>query len=467
MATKKCDINSEGDDDGIYFAPFERSFLRIITPFEEFIHRQTTSGFLLMVMTILALVLANGVLATLYEHVLHAPLTVTLGAWSIGMSLHHWVNDGLMAFFFFIVGLELKREILTGELADLRKALLPVVAAVGGMIVPALIYYYLNHDGPGARGWGIPMATDIAFAVGALALLANRVPRALVTFLVALAIVDDLGAVIVIALFYTAHLNFHALLAAAGLVALLFTFNLAGVRKIIPYFVVAVFLWYALFLSGVHPTLAGVLGAFTVPARPKYDPAYFSQRTRTLLGSFEESYGRDRQIMTNNDLRAIIHAMEKSALNVMTPLQRLENIWHLPVAYLVIPVFALFNAGITLDATHWGQMMSDPVMLGVVFGLVGGKFIGVAGVSWLAIKMKLADLPRDTSFLQICGVALLAGIGFTMSMFIAQLSFGTDTESLLAAKTGILLASLLSGLAGFTWLWLAGRSRVADPCDTP
>jgi len=446
----------------IFYAPLEKPFSRVITPFEEFIHRQTTSGLLLMGMAVLALVLANSGLADLYNHLLHVPVSVAAGTWSVEMSLHHWVNDGLMAFFFFIVGLELKREFLVGELADPRKALLPIIAALGGMIVPAGFYYLLNPEGIGARGWGIPMATDIAFAIGALVLLANRVPKALITFLVALAIVDDLGAVIVIALFYTDHLVMEALGAAAGIVAALFLLNMGGVRAITPYFLLAVCLWYALLLSGVHPTLAGVLGAFTVPAQPKYDPAYFSAKTKELLAGFDDSYHTDRKIATNVELRSIVQKIEKTVLRVMTPLQRLEHIWHLPVAYLVMPVFALFNAGIALGDAMQPEVLFSPVAFGVALGLIGGKFIGIAGTSWLALRFGIAALPEHTRFTQIAGVSLLAGIGFTMSIFIAQLAFAGHSELLLAAKTGILLASFTAGLCGFAWLWIAGRRQIVS-----
>jgi Na+:H+ antiporter, NhaA family len=443
----------------IFYAPLERSFSRVITPFEEFINRQTTSGLLLMGMAVLALVLANSGLAEMYDHLLHIPVSVAAGAWSVEMSLHHWVNDGLMAFFFFIVGLELKREFLVGELAEPRKALLPILAAIGGMAVPALFYYLLNPEGASARGWGIPMATDIAFAIGALVLLGRRVPKALITFLVALAIVDDLGAVMVIAIFYTDHLVIEALGAAAGIVAVLFLLNMGGVRVIPPYFLLAVCLWYALLLSGIHPTLAGVLGAFTVPARPKYDPGYFNMRAKELLAGFEDSYRKDRKISTNIELRSIVEKMEKTVLRVMTPLQRLEHIWHLPVAYLVMPVFALFNAGIALGEATRPDVLLSPIALGIGLGLIGGKFIGIAGASWLALRFGVAALPEQTRFSQIIGVSLLAGIGFTMSMFIAQLAFEGHASLLLAAKTGILLASFTAGIGGFIWLWLIGGTQ--------
>jgi len=446
--------------DGIIYAPWERTFKRVLTPFEEFIHRQTTSGLLLMSSAIIALFLANSILAETYLHFIHTPVNVSVGNWAINMSLHHWVNDGLMALFFFVVGLELKREIMVGELSDIRQAALPIIAAIGGMVVPALIYLAFNPDGNAARGWGVPMATDIAFAVGALVLLAGRVPKALITFLVALAIADDLGAVLVIALFYTQDLAVHWLAASAVLVALLFTFNFAGIRKVMPYFLVAVLLWYALLQSGVHATLAGVLGAFTVPARSKYDPGLFIARIKTQIELFMHNRHQDDSLMTNEKLHSIVEQLEEDVRDVQTPLQRLEQLWHLPVAFIVIPIFALFNAGIPLQFNSPGETFSHPVMLGVMSGLLFGKFIGITGACWLALRLGLGQLPSGTRFSQIAAVSVLGGIGFTMSIFIAELGFANQPEYLLMAKTGVLAASLLSGLIGFVWLWWLGRPRV-------
>ena len=450
------------DNAGVYHAPWEQSFDKILTPFEEFIHRQTTSGFLLMGMAVIALILANGPLASAYEHILHAPVGLNIGNWSIEMTLHHWVNDGLMAVFFFVVGLELKREFVVGELANPRNAILPIAAAIGGMVIPALIYFAINPRGDAAAGWGVPMATDIAFAIGVLALLASRVPKALITFLVALAIVDDLGAVMVIALFYTDTINIGPLMATGAFFVLLIAFNLGGIRNSIPYFVVAVFMWYALYQSGVHATLAGILGALSVPAVPKYDPARFSQRVRELMNHFDATHRPGTSIMTNDELRAVVQSLEVGVHRVEAPLQRLEHFWHMPVAYLVIPIFALTNAGIPLTFGSMGETLNDPVMLGVLLGLVLGKFIGVTGAAWLMLKLGLAELPKDTRFVQIAGVSLLAGIGFTMSIFVAQLGFGDNAELLLMAKTGILAASLLAGVTGFVWLYLASKPQAVQ-----
>ncbi|MBT3559289.1 MAG: Na+/H+ antiporter NhaA [Rhodospirillales bacterium] len=447
---------------GVYQARWEAGFDRILTPFDEFINRQTTSGFLLMCMAVIALVLANGPLAPAYAYILHTSVSLAVGSWVLEMTLHHWINDGLMVLFFFVVGLELKRELVVGELATPRHAVLPIAAAIGGMVVPALIYFAINPNGDAAAGWGIPMATDIAFAIGIVALLASRVPKALITFLVALAIVDDLGAVMVIAVFYTDTIALVPLMVSFGLFTVLLCFNLGGIRNPIPYFIVSVLMWYALQQSGVHATLAGIMGALSVPATPKYNPTRFSEYVKKLMERFDASHQPDRSIMTNDRLRAVVQALENSVHKVEAPLQRLEHVWHMPVAYLVIPIFALANAGIPIEIGSLSETFSHPVLLGVSFGLVLGKFVGITGASWLVLKLGVAVLPKDTRFTQIAGVSLLAGIGFTMSIFVAQLGFGESEELLLMAKTGILAASLFAGVAGFLWLYLVSRPAEAE-----
>ena len=443
---------------GRQYAPWEHTFTRILTPIAEFIHRQTTTGLVLMGTTVVALVLANSPVADFYHHLVEAYARIGIGSWTLELSVHHWVNDGLMALFFFVVGLELKRELLVGELSQPRQAVLPIAAAIGGMVVPALLYWVLHRGGDTAGGWGIPMATDIAFAIGVLVLLASRVPQALITFLVALAIVDDLGAVVVIAFFYTADIAMQWLLAAAGCVLLLCTFNLAGVRRTLPYFLVAVLLWYSLLLSGVHATLAGVIGAFTVPTLPKYDPAAFSSLMRALLDRFDASHRANPDMMRNSELVAVVQTMENGVNSVQPPLQQLEHQWHLPVALLVIPVFALANAGIPLNGETISAALMHPVSLGIMLGLVAGKAIGITLASWLALKLGIGQLPAGTRFSQIVGVSLLAGIGFTMAIFIAELAFAGRPEALLMAKMGVLLASLFAGMLGTLWLLWCGRT---------
>ena len=439
---------------GIHYSPWEKTFDKILTPFEEFIHRQTTSGLLLMTTAIIALFMANSGLSDTYLHLIHTSIGINIGSWTIEKSLQHWVNDGLMALFFFVVGLELKRELLVGELSTPRNAILPIMAAIGGMLVPALFYYSINLKGDAAMGWGIPMATDIAFAIGALALLANRVPKTLITFLVALAIVDDLGAVVVIALFYTDQIVLSSLFAGAIVVVILVALNLIGVRQPLPYFLLGLVLWLFLLKSGVHATLAGVLTAFTIPANPKYDPYRFSEKVKQLMLRFDASHQPGQNIMTNENLRAVVQTLENGVHKVETPLQRLEYSMHLPVAFLVIPIFAFINAGIPINVSELGETMLHPVTLGVMFGLILGKFIGIVGISWIALKLGIGQLPANTKFSQIAGVALLAGIGFTMSIFIAELGFAGQEENLLMAKTGILVASIFAGVGGYIWLWL-------------
>jgi NhaA family Na+:H+ antiporter len=358
-----------------------------------------------------------------------------------------------MAIFFFVVGLELKREIIVGELADPKQAILPIVAAIGGMLLPVLIYIGINPEGHTLNGWGIPMATDIAFALGALALLGSRIPKTLLTFLVALAIVDDLGAVIVIALFYTETINYTALAIVAFMMLLLFTLNLGGIRRPLPYILVGVILWIAMLKSGVHATLAGIMLAFTIPMRPKYDPKRFILHIQEMLGQVKQAYGREQNLIKNDELRSRVRALGEGVQLVQAPAQILEDKMHLPSAYLVIPIFSLANAGVPIEWSSLGGIITHPVSMGIALGLVAGKLLGIAGFSWLAVKFGFTTLPHDLNFKHIVGVGLMGGIGFTMSIFIAELGFAHHAQDLLMAKSGILLASLTAGIAGFLWLY--------------
>ncbi|MEN8166082.1 MAG: Na+/H+ antiporter NhaA [Pseudomonadota bacterium] len=436
-----------------YVAPWEKAFDRVLTPLDEFIHRQTTSGVLLMLCAIAALIIANSQWNDAYHQLLEVPFTLGMPGFQLSKSLHHWINDGLMALFFFVVGLELKREILVGELADPKHAMLPIIAAIGGMLVPVLIYVGINPEGPAFDGWGVPMATDIAFALGALALLGKRVPKNLLTFLVALAIVDDLGAVMVIALFYTETINILALATAASMLGLLVTLNLGGIRRPIPYILFGVVLWIAMLKSGVHATLAGIFLAFTIPMRPKYDPKRFLWQIKEMVGQIKQAYHREENILINDELRSRVRALGEGVLLVQAPAQILERKMHLPSAYLVIPIFALANAGIPIDWSSFGGIVTHPVSMGIALGLVVGKLIGIAGFSWLAVRLGLTSLPHDLNFKHIVGAGLMAGIGFTMSIFIAELGFAHHAQDLLMAKSGILLASVLAGVSGFLWLY--------------
>ena len=331
-------------------APWERAFDRFATPFERFINQETASGVLLLVFTAIALGLANSPLADVYHQVLHTPVRLSFGGAGIEKSLWDWVNEGLMALFFFVVGLEIKHELLVGNLSRPRQAVLPIIAALGGMVVPAAVFLLLVNETEAVRGWGIPMATDIAFAVAALGLLGSRIPRSVLAFLLVLAIVDDLGALVVIALFYSKSLNLTALLAAGGVFLMMLALNRFGLRRPWPYFVLALLLWLAMLESGVHATLAGVITAFAIPARPKYDPARFADLLAVLLQRYRSGFQKSEPVLHNEQARSALQTMEDAVLGVVPPLQRLEYKLLTPTALLVIPLFALTNAGIAVDA---------------------------------------------------------------------------------------------------------------------
>jgi NhaA family Na+:H+ antiporter len=441
------------------YAPWEKHFKKIATPFEHFLHAQTTTGVVLMLMTVLALILANSPIAENYAHFFHTNIDLKVGSWELSHSIHHWINDGLMAIFFFIIGLEIKREVLAGELSNIKVAILPILSAVGGMILPALIYLGINYGTQGANGWGIPMATDIAFAISALVLLGNRVSTALVTFLVALAIVDDLGAVVVIALFYTDQIQFVALGLAGAMFAIMIVFNRLGIRMVLPYFIVGVFMWFFMLKSGVHATIAGVIAAMAIPTKPKHTPDNFTKHTKELLDEYEK-YPTSNDYILHEKQKAILHNIQDSIDALHSPAARLEHDLHLPVALIIIPLFALANAGIAIDFSLLSQTIITPVSMGVMMGLVLGKVLGIFGVAWLAIKLGVAKLPEGSTMNQLFGVAFLGGIGFTMSIFVADLAFAGNSELIFQAKVGILAASLFAGLFGYFWLRLVAKKSI-------
>ncbi|SUO96327.1 Sodium/proton antiporter nhaA [Suttonella indologenes] len=431
---------------------WELLFGRILTPFEKIVNSSIGSGMLLIVLTVIAMLLANSPLYGLYDKLLHQHLVIAIGDMRIDMTLHHWINDALMCIFFYLVGLEIKREMLVGELSSFRQAILPIMAAMGGMVVPALVYFAFNPSGPNASGWGIPMATDIAFAIAILLLLGDRVPAGLMTILMALAIVDDLGAVAVIALFYTEAINYTALISAFICFAVLMVFNRAGVRAIWAYLVVATAMWLCMLFSGVHATIAGVLGALATPVHSLYRPAEFSREARKLLDRFDIYRENEKSFMVSDRLNAVLYTLESGINRAQTPLQRLEHTLHKPVYFLVIPLFVLFNAGVHLDFGTLHLLPQSSVVQGVVLGLSVGKLIGIFAAVWLCVKLNLAVLPKGVNFGHIIGVGLLAGIGFTMSIFISELAFKNDPLHLSEAKIAILFASICAGVLGYCWL---------------
>jgi len=444
------------------YAPWERAFNKISTPFEHFIHSQTTTGLVLMVMTILALIIANSPYYEVYKHIIHTVIEFNVGDWKLSHSLHHWINDGLMAIFFFMVGLEIKREILVGELSNIKVAMLPILSAIGGMILPALVYLSFNINLGSANGWGIPMATDIAFAISALVLLGKRVSPALVTFLVALAIVDDLGAVVVIALFYTEQIQMIPLMLAGGTFLIMLSMNRFGIHAVLPYLIFGLALWFFTLESGIHATIAGVIAAFTIPSKPKIAPIDFTNHTKNLLDEYD-SYPNSVDDTINENQKAILQNIKDKIDAVGSPSARLEHALHLPIGLIIIPIFALANAAISIEFSSAGDALSSPVAIGIIFGLVVGKIVGITGVAFLAIKLGIAKLPKGSSMSQLFGVGALGGIGFTMSIFVADLAFLGNETFIFQAKIGILVASLFSGLFGYIWLrYIAKDIEVTD-----
>ena len=419
----------------------------LIFPISRFIDNSTTSGIVLFVSAVIALALANSPLQEAYHHFWEHTFTLSYDNYEISKSLHHWINDGLMSIFFFVVGLELKREIVGGELSQPKDAILPIFAGLGGMIAPAVLYLIFNPSGESSTGWGVPMATDIAFALGILYLLGDRVPLALKVFLTALAIVDDLGAVMVIAIFYTSDVSTASLLVGGGFLAILLIANYIGVRNIAFYGAVGVFgLWLAFSLSGVHATIAGVIAAFTIPASVKIEDKGFVAKMNALTNEFEHTAPNNISLLTPDQLHIInrIRFYSKAAL---TPLQRLEHAMHPLVGYIVMPIFALANAGITFSGEFVENMVSN-VSIGVMLGLVMGKFVGIVSITTIITRLKLAVLPEGVKWQHIYGVALIASVGFTMSLFITDLAFVSKTY-ILQAKIGIFIASVVGGSAGF------------------
>ena len=430
---------------------------RIVRPFQDFARKQSSGGILLIIATVVALVWANSPWAESYSNLWHTKLTVGVGGFSISKDLTHWINDGLMAVFFLVVGLEIKREILVGELSSIRGATLPVVAAVGGAVVPATIFLTINAGTEGSAGWGIPMATDIAFALGVLALLGEKAPVGLKVFLTALAIVDDIIAVLVIAFFYSSEISWGALGVGVVFLAALVVANLLGVGKTLVYAVLGIGLWLCFLLSGVHATIAGVLLALTVPASSFMNPTAFLERVRYILDRFEKAGEKGEHVLANEERQAALHALNHAAYKLEPPLHELEHALHPWVVFAIMPLFALANAGVPLGEGI-AEALSSPVALGIVLGLVVGKPLGITLFAWLAVRSGLSELPEGTGWRHIYGAGWLAGIGFTMSLFITDLAFSED-PLVQIAKLDILGASLIAGAVGWTILRGASRPR--------
>lgn len=373
-----------------------------LKPFKDFFGSESTGGILLIICVVTSLLLANSSLSTAFENLLHYSIGFQTTVVDLNYSVIQWINDGLMAIFFLMVGLEIKRELVEGELSSIKQASLPIIAAIGGMLLPAVIFFAINHHAVTQHGWGIPMATDIAFAIAILSILGDKVPNSLKVFLTALAIVDDLGAILVIAIFYSQEIHTDYLLYAAGVFVFLLGMNFFGVKKLVFYLIPGALMWYFIHHSGIHATIAGVLTAFTIP--------------------------------TNTTAKE-------------SPLEKLEHALVKPVNYLIMPIFAIANTNIKFESNMFANVASS-LSLGILAGLVIGKPLGIFSFSWIAVKLKLSKLPQKTKWTQIAGLGLLGGIGFTMSIFIALLSF-SEIEFQTQAKFAILIASFTSGVLGF------------------
>ena len=419
-----------------------------------FLHNEAIGGILLMICAVVALMCANipqlGFLHELWD----TNVGINIGSFSLEMSLELWINDFLMAIFFFVVGLEIKREMMVGELSSLKQASLPILAAVGGMVVPAIIYSVFNWSDPeSASGWGIPMATDIAFALGVLSLLGKRVPLGLKVFLTALAIVDDLGAIIVLAVFYPTHaLHFDMLVYAAVIVLLLFTFNRNRVNNPLMYVIPGLFLWYFIFQSGIHATIAGVILALTIPSKTVINEVRFSVSIKYWLEKFKQVSNSEVEVLANPEQQHILHQMERNVRNMSPLMHKFEAGLHPLVTFFIMPVFALANAGVAIS----GDLFTLPVpsvATGIFFGLLCGKPLGIFLFSLAAVKMRIAELPQGTNWKQIFALGIIAGIGFTMSIFIDGLAF--SNENLInIGKAAILGTSLVAALAGCLAVYL-------------
>lgn len=433
-----------------------------LAPFVRFSRVQASGGLVLIACTIAALSWANSPYAPSYFALWETPVSVGFGSLVLSKSLHHWINDGLMAIFFFMVGLEIKREILVGELSSPGQAALPVVAAAGGMAAPALLFALFNHGLPSMAGWGIPMATDIAFALGILSLLGDRVPVGLKVFLAAVAIVDDIGAVLVIAVFYSGDISLAALAAGGGIFAAMALLNFMGARHPAIYAILGLLLWLAFLASGVHATVAGVLAAMAIPARTRIGPEDFTARARRLIDRFEASRTPGRPLLANPARIAALESLEQACRRAGAPLPRLEHGLHPWVAYGIMPLFALANAGVRLGGGT-ATALGEPVSLGILVGLVAGKQAGIFLACLAMFRLRLASLPAGLGLGPYYGVACLAGIGFTMSIFIADLAFGRTGNLGGQAKVAILAASTLAGILGYLVLRATTRNRGDDP----
>ena len=445
----------------------QRGLEKIRHPFASFIRAQTTSSWFLLLATIVALLWANSDYYSSYQNLTHTPIGFFLGDFELRASLKHIINDGLMVIFFFLLGLEIKREVLAGDLALPENRRMLILCAAGGMACPAAIYLMFNGSLDSQIGWGIPMATDTAFALGVLMIVRKHVPGSLIAFLVGIAIVDDVGAILVIAVFYTQDLSVFYLLSAFALIAFLAFGNYAGVRQPYFYIVVGIATWWMMLKSGVHPTFAGVAIALTVPARPMWKSEKLLDSAKTTISSMQEQSKPVDVLGSRMDHDQVLEVRD-FAERASTPLRRWEDTLELPVALFILPLFVLTNAGVPFSLTSFIESLQHPTGLGIIFGLVLGKLVGISGACWLGLRYKFGCLPNGVSLQHVIGVSLIAGIGFTMSTFIATLGFDAQPIHLQSAKSSILVASLTSAILGLLYIrFVAAKKHTTPRNSTP
>lgn len=442
-------------------APLEDTFKPVFSPFKFFIHNQLASGIFLVMATLVALAWANSEYSNFYHAINELVFSISLGEYQISHSLKHWMNDGLMVFFFFVLGLEIKREVLVGELKDIKKSGLVILMACGGMIVPALIYIVVISVAQGTPqswgGWGIPMATDAAFAIVLLTMLGKRIPPIIIVIVTALAIVDDLGAVLVISLFYSDGLDPVSLLYSLLTVSMIVAFNLTGIRHFSFYLIGGIVLWWSISHSGIHATTAGIISALLVPTKPHAKTRWFSRQMKNIIKRFDKIDHPNKSILETEEQHILAEQAQKVALKTASPIQHWSSQLEKPVSFIIIPLFALLNAGVTIPIGRLEQI--DPsVFIAVSAGLVIGKPLGITLFSWIGLKLNLIKLPKGINFIHITGIGFLAGIGFTMSLFIASLAFEHQATMLLQSKFAILISSSIAALAGTLFLLLARKT---------
>jgi NhaA family Na+:H+ antiporter len=439
----------------------ERGLESIHQPFSNFISAQTTTSWFLLLAVVLAVSWANSDYSHLYQNLTHTPIGFFIGGFEVKASLKHITNDGLMVIFFFLLGLEIKREVIAGDFTQKDHRHMLLFCALGGMLCPAAIYSLFNWSFDSQIGWGIPMATDTAFALGVLTIVRKYIPPGLVAFLVGLAILDDVGAIMVIAIFYTHDISLLYLASAVSLIALLALGNYAGVRQPYFYIVVGIATWWMMLHSGVHPTFAGVAIALTVPARPKLTPEKLLVKAKTKIESMQEQPESMDVLGSRKDHEQVLEVRD-FAVRAGTPLRRWEDTLALPVALFILPLFVLTNSGVILSLASFTQSLQHPTGVGIIAGLVIGKLVGISGACWLGLHYKIGRLPDGVNLQHVIGVSFIAGIGFTMSTFIATLGFESQPLHLQSAKSSILVASLLSATLGVLYLRFVAAREPAN-----